>query len=304
MDISPRLEGDEWQIWADKLLKLHYGPGEYQSVPDTDRGDAGIEGFTISTGHAYQAYGPEGEPLSVPVRFERHRNKITTDINKFINNKQLFEKIFGNTKISRWILLVPVSSSKEILKHASKKTEEVLTANLPYVTKDFRVFIEDESFFSIERDKLLNANVGAIHLAEPDICEEDMMGWIDKNDTLVATIDDKLSRLPNLTTVNDRTNLRNQIIKAYLNGQNTLNELRDYPIAYEKFCKLKSHKERYLSLETIAITDTSNILKSTFNDLQETAMKIPGASDELVETLAWEAISDWLIRCPLDFPRK
>lgn len=61
MDELP-LSGNDWQEWVDKLLQRHYGPGEYQKVPDKDKGDAGIEGFTVNSGHAYQAYGPE-EPL-------------------------------------------------------------------------------------------------------------------------------------------------------------------------------------------------------------------------------------------------
>lgn len=72
----PRLSGEEWQDWANKLLTCHYGPTEYQRVPDNDRGDAGIEGFTLSNGHAYQAYGCE-EPLSTSERHAKQRDKMT-----------------------------------------------------------------------------------------------------------------------------------------------------------------------------------------------------------------------------------
>lgn len=126
MDNSPRLAGELWQDWANQLLLRRYGLGEYVPVPDKDRGDAGIEGFTLS-GYAYQAYGPEDEPLSTNERYEKHRTKMTTDIKKFIDNRVALGQILGKTRISRWILLVPQCDSKEIIKHANKKTQEVIT---------------------------------------------------------------------------------------------------------------------------------------------------------------------------------
>ena len=63
----PRLCGEDWQEWANKILAVHYGPTEYQQIPDHHRGDAGLEGFTRTDGHAYQAYGCE-EPISTPDR--------------------------------------------------------------------------------------------------------------------------------------------------------------------------------------------------------------------------------------------
>src|SRR5437588_2907309 len=137
----PRLCGEEWQNWANKLLTCHYGPTNYQKVPDNDRGDSGIEGFTITEGHAYQAYGCEGEPLKTADRYEKHRDKVTEDINKFIQNQAILSKIFGLVKITRWVLFVPYFDSKEIVIHASKKTTEVLDAKLPYVSDTFRVSV-------------------------------------------------------------------------------------------------------------------------------------------------------------------
>ena len=80
-----RLSGEEWQGWANQLLTQRYGPAEYQKVPDNMRGDAGIEGFTLNAGHAYQAYGCE-EPISAAERYEKQRDKMTRDINKFVAN--------------------------------------------------------------------------------------------------------------------------------------------------------------------------------------------------------------------------
>jgi hypothetical protein len=84
--------GDDWQQWANRILSAHYGPLEYQQVPDHDRGDAGIEGFTRTDGHAYQAYGCE-EPISTAERYAKQRDKVTQDIGKFILNRATLARL-------------------------------------------------------------------------------------------------------------------------------------------------------------------------------------------------------------------
>lgn len=303
MDTSPRLSGDEWQSWADKLLQRHYGPGEYQKIPDKHKGDAGIEGFTISTGHAYQAYGPV-EPLSTNERYEKHRTKITNDIRKFIENRVILARIFGNVKISRWILLVPYYDSKEIVLHATKKTQDVINASLPYVSADFRVCIEDEEVFAVERDQLISARVSTISIDASDISQHKVTEWADKNDSLVETIEEKLQRLSQLDTEIKLRNFRDLLIKAYLDGQNTLEELRKYPTAYENIRTVKSLKERYLALNSMTSSGTNmDIFRNNLDDIRDTVkQEVPGVSKGIIEIVAYEAIADWIIRCPLDFP--
>lgn len=302
MDTSPRLSGEQWQVWANKLLMAHYGPGEYQPVPDKDKGDAGIEGFSLS-GHAYQAYGPEDEPLSTHERYERHRTKLTTDIKKFIDNRVGLSQLFGKIQISRWILLVPLCDSKDIIKHANKKTQEVIDAGLSYITKDFRVMVQDEASFSTEKNLLLNARIGSIVIDGGRTGEDEIIEWADKNDSLVKVIDEKAARLKTLSDDFSRASFRKNIIKVYLDGQNVLDELRKYPTAYEEVRKIKSDKEKYLSLEIASLADANpQILRRALEDIQTMIGDVPGISNGLKDAIAWEAISDWIIRCPLDFP--
>ena len=302
MDISPRLSGTEWQTWADKLLQRHYGPGEYQKIPDRHSGDAGIEGFTIATGHAYQVYGPI-EPLSTKERYENLRTKMTTDIRKFCQNRKLLEKIFGNVKITRWILLVPHYSSKDIVIHARKKTEEVMAADLPYVSPDFRVCIEDEEVFAVERDQLINARAGTISIKGTEINGNQVTEWADENDSLVQTIDGKIGRISSLRTSDERRRFRDHIIRVYLAGQNVLEELRRYPTAFENIRRIKSQKEYYLGLKTMTSTGTNmEIFTDSLKDIREAiTADVLGVEKTTVEAIVYEAVSDWIIRCPLDF---
>lgn len=299
----PRLSGEEWQNWANKLLTRHYGPTDYQKVPDNDRGDAGIEGFTISQGYAYQAYGCEGEPLKTTDRYENQRNKMTEDIGKFIKNFKVLQKIFGTVRVTRWALFVPYYDSKEIVAHASKKTAEVIDARLPYVADEFRVIICHEEDFLIERDQLINAGSRAIQLNTDAATPDQVTKWVSSNDGLASTLEDKLRRLPTLRNDGERRSFHDKVLKWYLEGQAILEALRKYPDVYEKVLKAKSHRENFLVMATVTGGTPQEILTSSIQGLLETLQQeVRELHSFSAESLAHEAVADWLLRCPLDFP--
>ena len=149
-DLVLPMDGDEWQNWANQLLTERYSPTNYVKIPDTE-GDGGLEGFTRKEGHAFQSYGAESGKTAKQL-YEAQRNKMTDDINKFINNRQLLSKLLGQTKITCWTLFVPRQSLKDLVAHANVKTQEVLAATLPYVAPGFYVTICDEEHFASERE--------------------------------------------------------------------------------------------------------------------------------------------------------
>ena len=305
MDSSPRLVGREWQAWSDRLLERRYGPAEYQKVPDRLQGDAGIEGFTISDGHAYQAYGPE-EPLATEERYEKHRTKITNDIRKFIVNTKKLAPIFGDVKISRWTLLVPFFDDKKIVSHAAKKTQEVIDADLPYVDAEkFRVMVEHEEAFAIERDALISADLAEIEITPEPLSDLELADWADRNDELVASADAKIALLPTIRTQQARREFRDDIVKHHREGQAVLEELRKHPSAYEAIRKAKSEQERYLkSRGALAEGSPSNIFYEALDRIQDVVKdNVRGVSTYTIERVAWEVVSDWLLRCPLNFPQ-
>ncbi|MEK8029710.1 hypothetical protein AACH06_02660 [Ideonella sp. DXS29W] len=297
-----RLSGDDWQAWANQILSCHYGPADYQTIPDKDRGDAGLEGFCPSKGHAYQAYGCE-EPVSVQERYEKQRGKMTTDIGKFIANAPILSKLLAPTKIRRWILFVPQFDSKEIVAHASKKTAEVLAANLPYVADDFRVMVCQEDEFAIERDKLISASTKGLQIKSAAITAADLAQWTSTNDVLLEALERKVARLPTLTSDAQRATFVQQVLTWYLDGQAVLDRLRGYPQVYEKVVATKSHREAFLAMTAMQGGKSNEILMATLKELRDTLER---EAKELhnfsAEQLAYEAVADWLIRCPLDFP--
>ena len=295
--------GEEWQRWANQLLTRHYGPTDYQKVPDVDRGDAGIEGFTLSKGHAYQAYGCE-EPISVKTRYEKQRDKITFDINKFITNNVKLKRLFGTVPITRWVLLVPQFDSKELVEHATKKTAEVLEAKLTYTCATFQVMIADEEQFATERDLLLSAGSKLLECDPADQAQETVNNWMTENDELVATLDRKVRLLPTIRTEVARVRYRDKLLKHYLEGQEIWESLRKYPTVHEKIFQAKRRREKFLESSWMIHSGPNNELLekalSQFVDSVQSATQVLGGFT--VEALAWEAVADWMLRCPLDFP--
>lgn len=296
-----RLQGDDWQDWANQLLTLHYGPTEYLRVPDKHKGDAGIEGFALDKGHVYQAYGCE-EPIGVAERYKRQRTKMTTDTKKFIDNKEVLTKLFGNKKISRWVLFVPLCDNKELIFHANKKTAEIKAEKLPYVASDFEVTICDERDFAVERKKLMALESEAISIAVDSTAEQVVDDWAEENDKLIEVIDQKVAKLKSLKTSEQRVDFRNKVIRWHIEGQDILDALKvSSPTTYEAVINVKSRREKYLVTSALASTPADQF-KAALNELQESfredAKQLSKGSSE---DLAYEAVADWMIRCPLDF---
>lgn len=298
---ATRLSGEDWQRWANKLLTARYGPTEYQTIPDNDKGDAGIEGFTFTDGHAYQAYGCE-EPIGTTQRYEAQRKKMTEDINKFIDNVKILSKIFGTVKISRWTLFVPYFDSKEIVAHATKKTAEVIDAKLPYISQHFHVVVCHEEDFAIERDKVLSASTGQLKFHFSGTSEQSMEEWKASNLGLTATLQDKIAKLPTLTNEVAQRKFHGEVLKWYLDGQAILAALRNYPDTYAKVIQAKAHRENFLAMTSLSGNTPHGTLISALKDLtaafKEDVKELHSFS---AESLCHEAVADWLLRCPLDF---
>jgi hypothetical protein len=296
------LYGEEWQNWANKVLAIHYGPLEYQQIPDNDRGDSGLEGFTRIDGHAYQAYGCE-EPVSTASRYEKQRDKMTQDIGKFISNHRKLSRILGTVKISRWALFVPHCDSKEIVAHAASKTEEVIAATLPYVAASFHVCVCQQSDFTLADSQLINAAQRQLQISVDTPSQEEIAGWAAANQGPSRVLSDKIQRLPTLTTDDARKKFHAKALDWYLKGQEILEALRLYPETYAKVQAAKSHRESFLVTGMISGSAPQDLLIQAVSDLRATLEnEVRELHSFSSESLAFEAVADWLLRCPLDFP--
>jgi hypothetical protein len=294
-------EGEEWEQYIQKLLKRHYEAGEYQEVPAKHKGDFGIEGYSMN-GCVYQCYATEA--YTTNTIYEAQRKKITVDIKKFIDNKSDLHKVFGTIKIHRWILMVPVSESALLVQHASRKAQEVLDAMLPYVAANFQVVVATDGLFQKEINELSYAGVVGVKIQPTEVNDNDRKKWEDSNSTLALNLERKASKINKLVADEKIERFKAAMIKKYLIGQNTLHALSQrYPDIYEnlEICK-RSYENHLEAMNLLNDSSAQQYLKDSFKEystrLSIAAPTLPGG---LLEDASWEAISDWLMRCPLDF---
>ena len=91
-----------------------------------------------------------------------------------------------------------------------------------------------------------------------------------------------------------------------MEGQNLLEELRKCPTVYEQIVKVKRGQEDFLATECMVATGSAaQILQDALKAIKAAVAKAAvGVSDHNTNAMAWEAVADWLLRCPLDFPEE
>jgi hypothetical protein len=295
------VDGEGWESFCQQLLKLKYGSNEgYQEVPDRYGGDLGIEGFT-QTGQAFQCYCPDGEPSHKEL-YESQRDKITRDISKLLKNETELKRLLGNILIREWQFLTPRYDSRELITHCTKKTKEVRSSGKSHVAQDFTILIHTESDFIPERDIFISAGHGQISPDIVPVSEEEVAEWKASNNEYFITLEEKLGKI---IPDNDKRNIQTiNMIKCYLIGQNILENIRkEFPSHYEKIINLKNATESSVKIASALPNNPGEHLKHTLSEYQENIDSQLNKSIErsTIIRIGQEAISDWLIRCPLDF---
>jgi len=294
--------GDNWQQLIVKLLKIRYALGEFIEIPDTVRGDCGIEGF-VRDGKAFQCYAAE-EPLTTAQLTSKQKSKITRDFGKLKDNASKLIPILGATRLSRWILVVPRWEDKDLLSHAESKASEIRSASLSYIADDFAPAIVTTHDFLVERQKLVLSGSDALRILISEVDPGECADWADQNDNLIGNLDRKALAICHGNKVNAKK-LRDEFIKHYLKGRNAIEKLRAlYPDLYEMALRIKQDKENFLATESL-IPDSlpPQKLREVLTAFKlELEKSMPGMSDFTRTQLVHEGISDWLLRCPLDFP--
>ncbi len=295
----------EWEKHVQLLLKKRYAhpPGTYQEVPDTVKGDCGVEGFA-KDGTAYQCYAAQ-QWVSPEDLLKKQKNKITVDIAKFIKNEDELLKLFGDVKIRQWNLVVPYWTNKDLKKHANKKASEVQKEHLKHAAKDFSVSILTADDFAVEVRLLAQLDLYQFDATAPPVPPSDLAAWMasQPNLNLVAN----LTRKAGLIGANKSSHLREKfqarIVAQYIGGSIVLGRLeQELPEVYGRVIEYKVAREADLEAESYSTTKVpAEFFQSTLQDYREELRGVPGISPRAADTLAREAVSDWLLNCPMDF---
>lgn len=289
------MEGTAWQELCLQVLRVQHG-NDLVTIPDTDRGDAGLEAFSL-TGVAYQTYSPQGS-LSVQVRYERQRDKMTTDVGKFIDNDAKLQRLLGYTRIDRWVLLVPVVDSRKIVEHATAQSSRLQAAGLSYAENTIRVLTHTiEEDYAAALRTVCSQGLAAVGI--PDIAELDY-STVDTEQ--VRTMRGKLMKVP---VYGDHVRLDKMVdylLASSVQGQSHREYVRDfYPELDQRleseFLALQNRVEFELPSDG---HEPGRMLALTM-ELAGQVTSVMNANPLKSQQVAHGQVADWLMECPLDF---
>jgi hypothetical protein len=300
MAIDPykKWQPGEWETHVNDLLRARHGHENYVEIPDSHGGDSGLEGYSLD-GIAYQAYAPD-ELCKPADLYEKQRDKMTADINKFIKNAPALQSLLGRTQIRRWVLVVPKHVSQNLVAHASTKTSEVLAAQLSYVDDEqFAVLVQDRDAFKVEEQKLLEQGIHKLKIELDEVTDQQVKSFESDEQELTENISKKLLKLPNADSENV-LEAKALLVKRFIVSENIIQRLQEeYPQYYAQIQTLKSERENDLKIEALGDDRLSlGGQEIRFLSKLEGGSKLHSESNLAV---AQGTIADWLMRCPLDF---
>ena len=291
------MEGVGWQRLCIRVLAEEHGT-ELVPVPDHDRGDAGLEAFTLS-GLAYQCYSPQS-PLSTAQRYDKVRDKITADVGKFITKKRELTALLGTVQIRYWILLTPLVDTRQVLEHAVAQTERVRSEGLSYASSGIHVLVQTLDQYEGSLNAVANRQLSRLDL--PPVSSPDYASVAGDD---VDKMRLKLSKIPALADAESRHRYVDLMLTSYLGGRELRDYIRDhFPDLDNELCSLIDDLEVRLESEYPLHGHAPDaLLLRVKQDAEERVCQAllnvkPGDSRMMAEG----QIAEWLMRCPLDFP--
>lgn len=291
--------GEDWQGYCRQLLAQRYGTS-YQPVPDRDRGDFGIDGFT-SDGEVFQCYAAQ-DPLNDADLRKKQRVKITEDLKKLEKNIGIVSQLTAPAQVSRWTLLVPRLVTKQILEHAATKAIELRDKDLSGIADDFHARVLTSDDFSSEKQALASLPVALLPQPPPDATDKGAAAWEAGKPQAAATLSRKVANLPGMN-VQKEQQVCLELIKRHLHCAEAVEQLRrTQPQLWERLNGVRKLREQNLRAESLVATP--NERRTLLAEVEEVRSRLESSLPPLrggrADSLAWGIVADWLIRCPLD----
>lgn len=299
MSIQRAWESGAWQNFALRLIRQRHGGQNVQVVPDTVQGDAGLECFTTD-GCLYQCYAPE-QVSDVKKAASAMKAKGRRDLSKLNGNKQKVESLLNGLKAKRWILVCPFLDDKEVVASIRDKGSEIRSLGLSFLDGDFEALVQSQMDFDAEIEQLRLESLGPSLAIVSPTDEEVRL----RSETEVSRrIGEKLLRAFPRRSAEILESQYQGYVKAHLRRENALDSLkRNQPILWEKSVKcLDAEEDRLVALGASGGIASEQLRESVSR--LEAALKsdLPNLESSVITTIALGTVSEWLMRCPLDFP--
>ena len=227
---------------------------------------------------------------------------MTTDLGKLIKGAADVSKLMLGQKLKSWVLLVPNHDSKDLNLHCAKKTGDLRKLGLSLLDDNFEVCIQDQTHFpgKAVQDAMAGLTNLSLTVAAPSM--EQLKNWKAGSADLVANATVKLGKRASGPALSE---VVAQGIEAFLRGNGLVDALRNSaPDMHEKITAAIQVRARTLTFAgPQGGTLPSSILNTEIASLTH-AIKAaaPTLSDDNAQEIALGTISEWIMRCPLDFP--
>lgn len=296
--------GDDWQEYCDQLFALRH-PNSYARMPDADRGDLGVEGYsTDGTGCAYQCYVSEAEETAK--RAAAQKRKIRRDLKKLCDRAADVERHLGDIKIKRWILVVPLHDSKDVTAYARLKEKEIRSAGLTFLDPDFRIDIQTHlTHFPVERRALEEGGAGVVVAPQSSVTSKDVQELAEAEPHLLKNLEEKIARLLADRSVEDRRRFRDEMLQRAVAAANIQDYLRvHHAPVFERYLAEHDAEERDVTLEVgVGVADRPAFVADVRRRFEERlGANIRALGSREANQLSHGAVADWLRHCPIDVP--
>jgi hypothetical protein len=124
-----------------------------------------------------------------------------------------------------------------------------------------------------------------------------------QNLELVANLSRKASIIGSGRSDSQKNKFLSRMVENYIGGNIVLGKLeQELPDVYEKVIERKLDREGDLEMESYSTTLVpAEFFASTLKQYKTELTKVAGISARVADVLAREAVSDWLLRCPMEF---
>ena len=297
--------GTSWENLCQLVFKRKYGVDGYQHIP-VSPGDYGLEGYTSITGYGFQCYCPEKQYTRTEL-YEKQRDKITTDINKFQDNKKDLEDILGPVKIKNWVFDTPELASNALLRHARKKEREVKAAKLPHVDDDFRILLHDVEHYMIEIRQIQSTQGQALDFFSTPPKLDDLTGPPEEYEAnlrrkSIARLEPKSGSVAYGRLLDS---LVGSTSKSFIEADNFLHNIeKSAPLLHARLIALINEFENDVREKTIVwcgsadeltASVTNGLISRIVHDLQ------PEFNQTNASQVARHIVARWLAICQLDY---
>jgi hypothetical protein len=299
------MDGPSWEALCQQVFKRKFGSDGYQEMPASP-GDFGIEGYTASSGLAFQCYCPDNHYTRSEL-YDKQRDKITEDLQKLKDYEKQLQERLGTTKIEKWLFVTPEIDRNKLLKHAKTKEAEVRKWGLPFLSDNFTVLVQDGDHYLIEINQIRTAAGEAVVFDDTAPVLAELTGSDEEYEkNVIRKSKIRLSPKKEQENFDIRVEQMSQrTIERCLEADGFLRKVSDSsPSTYMKLVRLINEYEQH-------VVDTSATWAGTAEELTDKVQQ--GLTDlihkELSPEFEWAysskaarlMTSRWLAVCELDY---